>query len=113
MIMQLVVCVLNKTSALEHILRELSEIGVKGATVLNSKGMAHILSENEELKFMESIVKLLNPENSESKTLFVVAPDEKTEEIVSVIDKCTGGLNNPDTGVVFTLPVLKTWGLGE
>jgi len=110
--MQLVVCVLNKTSALDSILREFGEIGVKGATILNSQGMAHILSENEELKFMESIVKLLNPENSESKTIFVVASDEKTDQIASVIDKCTGGLNKPDTGVVFTLPVLKTWGLG-
>ncbi len=111
--MQLLICVLNKTSVLEDILRELGSIGVKGATVLDSKGMAHILSENEELKFMESIAKFLNPENSESKTIFIVADDEQTDRIAEIIDKCTGGLNNPDTGIIFTTPVLKTWGLGN
>ena len=111
--MQLVICVLNKTSALESILREFGNNGINGATVLESKGMAHILSENEELKFMESIAKFLNPENSESKTLFVVAPDEEAEKIASIIDLCTGGLSNPDTGIVFSVPVVKTWGFGK
>lgn len=111
--MQLVVCVLNKTSALESILKEFGKNGIKGATVLESKGMAHILSENEEHKFMESIVKLLNPENSQSKTIIVVAPDEQTEKIASVVDECTGGLDKHDSGIVFSVPVLKTWGLGK
>ena len=111
--MQLVVCVLNKTSVLDNILKEFSKNGINGATVLESRGMAHILSENEELKFMESFARLLNPENSESKTIFVVAPDEQAEKIASVIDACTGGLNNPDTGIVFSVPVVKTWGFGK
>ncbi|MBO5743785.1 MAG: hypothetical protein J6R68_05835 [Clostridia bacterium] len=111
--MQLVICVLNKTSVLESILREFGKNGINGATVLESKGMAHILSENEELKFMESIVKFLNPENSDSKTILVVAPDKQIEKIASVIDECTGGLDKPDSGVVFSVPVVHTWGFSK
>ena len=37
--MQLLICVLNKTSVLETILRTFSENNINGATVLTSKGM--------------------------------------------------------------------------
>ncbi|MBR3933382.1 MAG: hypothetical protein IKJ68_05700 [Clostridia bacterium] len=111
--MQLLVCVLNKTSALETILRTFSENNIHGATVLTSKGMAHILSESEDFKFMDSLIKLLNPENSESKTFFLVLEDDKVDKAISVIDMVTGGLDKPDTGVAFTIPVLKTFGFGK
>lgn len=111
--MQLLVCVLNKTSALETILRIFSENNIHGATVLTSKGMAHILSESEDFKFMDSLIKLLNPENSESKTFFLVLEDDKVDKAISVIDMVTGGLDKPDTGVAFTIPVLKTFGFGK
>lgn len=110
--MQLLVCVLNKTNALEDILRNLSDNNLHGATVLNSKGMAHILSESEDFKFMDSLMKLLDPENSESKTFFMVVDDSEIDKVISVIDKSVGGINNPDTGVIFTLPVLRTAGFG-
>lgn len=110
--MQLLICVLNKTSVLETILRTFSENNINGATVLTSKGMAHILSESEDFKFMDSLIKLLNPENSESNTFFLVLDDNKVDKAVSIIDLVTGGLDKPDTGIAFTIPVLKTFGFG-
>lgn len=111
--MQLLICVLNKTSVLETILRTFSENGISGATVLSSKGMAHILAESEDFKFMDSLIKLLNPENSESKTFFLVIEDSMVDKAISIIDLTTGGLHKPDTGIVFTVPVLKTFGFGN
>jgi len=111
--MQLLICVLNKVSVLETILRTFSENNISGATVLNSKGMAHILAESQDFKFMDSLIKLLNPENSESRTFFLVLEDSAVDKAISIIDLTTGGLDKPDTGVVFTVPVLKTFGFGK
>lgn len=111
--MQVLVCVLNKVSALEDIFKNLSDHNLHGATVLSSKGMAHILAESEDIRFMESLIMLLNPENSESKTFFMVICDERVDEAISVIDESVGGINNPDTGVIFTLPVLRMEGFGK
>jgi len=111
--MQLLVCVLNKTRSLETILRNLSDNGISGATVVNSKGMAHILSESEDFRFMESLFKLLDSENSESKTLFMVLNETEVDKAISVIDVSVGGIDNADTGVIFTLPVLKTRGFSK
>jgi len=111
--MQILVCVLNKVDALEDILKNLSNHKLHGATVLNSKGMAHILAESQDFKFMDSLIKLLNPENSESRTFFMVICDEKVDEAIAVIDEAVGGIDKPDTGVIFTLPVLRMEGFGK
>lgn len=108
--MQLLVCVLNKTSVLEDILKSFSENEINGATVVNSKGMAHILSESQDFKFMDSLIRLLDPENTESKTFFVVLSESKVDTAISLVDSAVGGIDNPDTGVVFTVPVLRTAG---
>ena len=42
--MQLVVCVLNKTSALESILKEFGKNGIKGATVLDFAFIANLFN---------------------------------------------------------------------
>lgn len=111
--MQLLICVLNKVSVLETILRTFSENGINGATVLNSRGMAHILSESEDFRFMDSLIKFLNSENSESKTFFLVLEDGDVDKAIKIIDLATGGLDKPDTGVAFTVPVLRTFGFGN
>ena len=111
--MQLLICVLNKTSALDIILRSFSENSINGATVLTSKGMAHILSESEDFKFVDSLMKLLNPENTESRTFFLVIDEDKVDKALSIIDLATGGIDKPDTGIAFTIPVLRTFGFGS
>ena len=35
------------------------------------------------------------------------------DKAISIIDLVTGGLQKPDTGIVFTVPVLKTFGFGN
>lgn len=108
--MQLLVLVLNKIEVLEELLEEFSANKIKGATILDSKGMAHSLSEFHELKFMASLRMILDPEHSESKTIFLVLEEEQIKLVSEIVNKVTGGLDKPDTGVLFTLPVLYTEG---
>lgn len=108
--MQLLVLVLNKVECLERLLKEFTQNGIKGATILDSKGMAHSLNEYSEFKFTASLRMLLDPDHAESKTIFLVTEEDRISEISHIINRVTGGLSNPDTGVMFTLPVLYTEG---
>lgn len=111
--MKLLVLVLNKTECLEEILEKMGEQNLKGATILDSKGMAHSLSEFSELRFMASLRMILDPEHQESKTIFMVLEDKNVELVSKIVNKATGGLDKPDTGVLFTLPVDYTEGISK
>lgn len=111
--MQLLVIVLNKIECLEALLEKFYEEDISGATILDSKGMAHSLSSYDELRFMASLRLLINPDNRESKTIFMVVSEDKISEISKIVNEITGGLKNPDTGIMFTVPVTYTEGLNS
>lgn len=111
--MQLMVIVLNKTECLEPLLRQLGEAGFTGATILDSKGMAHSLDEFGEYRFMASLRMILDPSHKESKTIFMVLDATAVAAVSKIVNTVTGGLDKPDTGVLFTVPVLYSEGLGK
>ncbi len=110
--MKLAVIVLNKVECLEELLESLYENGLHGATILDSLGMAHAL-DDEGLDFMVSLRRFLNPGHKESKTIFLVVEDERLREVSRVLNEVTGGLDQPDTGILFALDVGYTEGLGN
>ena len=107
--MKLLIMILNKVDVLEDLLLELANRQIKGATILSSTGMAHTLynssNDQEASFFLGSIRTLLNPEREESKTILLVLKEEQVASAVEAAEKVTGGLDKPDTGSVFTLPV--------
>ena len=109
--MQLLVIVLNKVECLEALLEKFYEANISGATILDSMGMAHSLSSYDELRFMASLRLLINPDNRESKTVFMVVKEEKIPDISKIVNEITGGLKNPDTGIMFTVPVTYMEGI--
>ncbi len=108
--MQVLFLVLNKTECLEDILKALSEKKLHGATILDSKGMAHSLDSFTELNFTLSLHRLLNPDHKESKTIFMVLKDEEVDLVSEIVNQVTGGLDQPDTGILFTMPVTRLEG---
>ena len=111
--MQLLVIVLNKVECLEDILEQFADKGILGATVIDSRGMAQSLYDHDELKFIVSLRQLLDPSHQENKTIFAVLEEEKISQVSEIVDKATGGLNQPDTGILFTIPVQYIEGIGE
>lgn len=108
--MQLVVIVLNKIEVLDKMLKEFGNANIPGATILDSKGMAMELGEIDELRFLGSLRMMLNPAHHESRTIFLVVDEEKIPTISKILNNVTGGLEKPDTGVMFSLPVNYTEG---
>lgn len=111
--MELLVLILNKTECLKKLLSEFVNNDIKGATILDSQGMAHNLYEYNELRFMASLRLFLDPEHKESKTILIVVEKEKIPVISKIVNDVTGGLDKPDTGVIFTLPVNYVEGFGD
>ena len=112
--MQLFVFVLNRTEYLERLLEEFCENGLTGATVLESTGMARILLNSDaDVPFFAGLRALLNPERRQSKTIFMVLKDEHVDKAKNIVNKVTGGLDSPDTGIMFALPLTMVEGLDK
>ncbi len=113
--MQLYVLVLNKTEYLEPLFKAMLENGINGATVLDSTGMMRVLSddENVDLPMLGLFRHIYAPERRASKTVFIVLPDEQVPKLSDLIDRVTGGLDKPDTGIAFAMPVSFLKGLNK
>ncbi len=110
--MKFLLIVLNRVEKLNELLDEFVKHGVCGATILNSRGMARELARNnEELPFFGALRKFIDMEHQESKTIFMVLRDEQLDTAKSIVRKVVGDLSQPDTAVMFTLPVLSAEGV--
>jgi hypothetical protein len=103
--MQMLVIVLNKVECLEELLTEFGKAKISGATILDSRGMAMELAEHNDLRFIGSLRFLLEPQRKENKTIFMVIEEEKVATVSKIVNKVTGGLDKPNTGIIFTVPV--------
>jgi len=107
--MKLLVLFLNKVEKLEEVLEGYVEVGITGATVVDSVGMGHILS--EEVPIFAGLRFMFAGAKSHNKTVFSVIRDEKEEEVIRVLQKILGDLSQPGTGIVFTFSLDRVEGL--
>ncbi|MEF9880218.1 MAG: hypothetical protein RR653_10425 [Clostridia bacterium] len=111
--MQVVTLVLNKTECLEALLEALLAKGIRGGTVLESTGMMRVLDQSsEDMPMFGALRQLFDPERKSSKTLLMVLEDSAVQTARQVINEVTGGLDQPDTGILFTVPALFVEGMG-
>ena len=110
--MELLVCVVNREEHLDRVLAGLVELGITGATVLNSQGMAQrVAGQLPVLAGLQSVREGMRPHNA---TVFSVIRDHvKVEAAVRMISETCEDLGRPGTGVVFTIPVTLAKGLAE
>lgn len=111
--MKLLFFVLNKTEKLDDVLTEFAYRNINGATIVDSVGMARLLSkehDEDEIPFLGPIRAFLSPEREKSNMIFTVIQDDQLSEAVDAIEKVVGNLSNEDTGVVFSVPIDFTKG---
>ncbi len=112
--MKLLFFILNETEKLDDVLKELATNGIKGATVIDSMGMARILSNNHdenEISFLSSLRSFLNPEREKNNLIFTVIRETQLETAVKAIESVTGDLSQKNIGVIFSVPVDFTKGI--
>jgi hypothetical protein len=108
--MELLVCVVDRDQHLERILSAFVELGIRGATIINSEGMAHHVG--EELPVLTGLRALLERTRPHNATVFSVIEDAATiDGACAAVSEICGGLEHPGTGIIFTVPVHRVHGL--
>lgn len=108
--MALLVFICNKPDKLEEILEGFVEIGVTGATIIDSMGMGRVLS--SEVPIFAGFSSVFRGASAVNKTIMSVIDDpEKIEEAYAIIEDAVGDLSEPGAGIVFTVPIENVRGL--
>ena len=99
----MLIFVLNRVEKLEPALNKLEHAGLRGATVLSSRGMAMTLDKYCDGSFLGSLRAMMEPDREENRTVFMVLKDEDVER--AAVEEVAGSFNTPNSGIAFTLPV--------
>ena len=111
--MQVLFLVLNRTEYLETLLERLLESGIHGCTVLDSMGMMRVIDKSgDDLPMFGALRQLFDPARESSKTLMMVLAEDEVHKAKRVVRQVVGGLDHPDTGIMFAVPALFVEGLG-
>ncbi|GAK59653.1 hypothetical protein U27_06638 [Candidatus Vecturithrix granuli] len=108
--MKLLVFILNKEELIEDVLTAYVEAGISGATILDSEGMGHFLT--YEIPLFADFKDFMKGNKPYNKTILsVIRHEEQITRLEHLLDKICGGLDDPGTGILFTVPVDYARGL--
>ena len=108
--MKLLIFVLNDEELLEDVLTAYAEAGIPGATILDSEGMGRFLT--YEVPLFADFKDFMKGNKPYNKTIFsVITQEKKIPELERLLDEICGNLDNPGTGILFTMPVDYARGL--
>lgn len=109
--MKLLITIINEPDLLSKVLESLELSGIKGGTILESKGMANELLHNEEFAFFGTLRKVISKEHAKNLTLLFALDDSKVEDAIISIERVVGSFDNPNTGIAIVLPIESIKGL--
>ncbi len=113
--MHMLILVIKHVELIDELVRELVEAGLHGGTILDSTGMASVIESFDDAPLFGMLRHVFeeNDEKESSKTMFFVVDDEELHNAKKIIKKVAGDLNQPNTGIMFSLPVEFVEGLGD
>ncbi len=109
--LKLLIIILNREEYLDELLEAFVELDVRGATVIDSVGMGQIIS--DKFPVFGGLRSLMQGSRPYNKTILTVVSEEKVEAIEREYGKICGSLDEPGTGLLFTLPVDYVKGLPD
>ena len=108
--MQLLIAVINQEERMEEILSGFLEIGITGATLINTEGMGRLLA--SEVPIFAGLQALAGRTRPRNQTLFSVIDDDgKVDRALALLQEVCGSFDNPATGIAVTVPVTRVLGL--
>jgi hypothetical protein len=109
--LQALFIVIDEPERLEEVLEVLLECELRGATIIDSQGMAKVLSNR--VPFFAGLSGLLG-ERKQNKTIFTLSQHpEKFEKAMKKLAEKFRDFEEPCSGLMFTMPVLSAVGLGK
>jgi nitrogen regulatory protein P-II 1 len=108
--MKLLVYVLNQVELLDKFIKALKEAGIKGATIIPSSGMASRLFGSDDQNLIGSLRMIFDQPRKESNVIMMALEDEQVDTVFEIVDVVLGGVDKPNTGILFTVPIDKIKG---
>ena len=111
--MNLLTVILKKAERVTEICKELAEEGIHGGTIIDGTGMASVIEKMDDLPIFGMLKSILadDDDNEVVKVMLFVMSDEEMEKSKKIIHN-TVGLDEPNTGIMFAVPVTFVEGLG-
>ncbi len=109
----MVIFVLDDIYRCQDILDAWEAAGIIGVTILESSGLGRVRQAGirDDLPLMPSLSDLFKRAETRHRTLFTVAQDqEKIDALVEATQSVVGDLEQPNTGILFVLPVSQVYG---
>ncbi len=106
--MKLVVIILNRVEFLEDLLTAFLEIGISGATVLNSVGMGQIVSRN--IPIFAGLSDAFPGSSPSNRTILAVVEDRQVKRMARMVEEVCGSLDDPGSGLMVSLSLDEVFG---
>ncbi len=104
--MELLAIILNRDEHLETVVSMLVELGVSGATILDSQGLGQFLA--FEVPIFAGLKQLLGERKGPNKTILALIEDSTfVDELQKMLLEESIDFAQPGTGILFTLPVSR------
>lgn len=109
----LLIAIINDLTKCHEVLNAWEEAGVSGVTILESTGLARIkAAARDDLPLIPSLRDLLTSHEFHHRTILTVVEDEETVgRLAEITQRVIGDFSQPDTGLMFAVPVARAWGL--
>ncbi len=106
--------ILKKIDLIDEIMKKLAETGVKGGTIIDGTGMAKALVNMDDIPIFGMLRHMLvDEEKLTSKLLIFVLKEEQVKVTRKTIKEVIGDLSEPNTGIMFTIPIKDVEGFGD
>jgi nitrogen regulatory protein PII len=101
--MKLFVIILNHVEYLEDLLSALLEIGISGATILDSTGMGRVLT--TQIPIFAGLRDAFPNATPVNKTILVVVNEDQIDDVEIVLEEVCGDFEEQGVGIYFCVPL--------
>lgn len=112
--MEMLMVILKKIDLVDKVMQKLAETGVKGGTIVDGTGMAKALVNMDDIPIFGMLRHMLvDEEKLTSKLLIFVLKKEQVKVTRETIKEVIGDLSEPNTGIMFSIPIKDVEGFGD
>lgn len=99
---RLFLIILDRAELLDDLLTGFLDIGVPGATVIESRGMGSII--RKDMPMFAGLASLF-PDTTGSRVIMSVMPEPLVDKVFELVEELVGQIEQPNSAVCVTLPV--------
>ena len=109
--MELLVCIVKSHHHVEDILTGFLDVGIRGATVLDARGMGQVITTS--IPIFAGFKSMFAAGGASTYMIFSVLEEEMVPKAIGVIEEVAGNFDKPGTGFLFTAPVSRVRGMAR